>query len=89
MAILRLGLLNAGLPFTAAQTAAAIGAMAWNFTLNNLFTYYDQRLVGRAFLSGLIRFQLICAIGAISNIGVASFIYNGEHIGGSPASAVC
>ena len=79
MAILRLGLLNAGLPFTAAQTAAAIGAMAWNFTLNNLFTYYDQRLVGRAFLSGLIRFQLICAIGAISNIGVASFIYNGEH----------
>jgi len=79
MAILRLGLLSAGLPFAAAQTAAAIGAMVWNFNLNNLFTYYDQRLTGRAFLSGLIRFQFICAIGAISNIGVASFIYNGDR----------
>jgi dolichol-phosphate mannosyltransferase len=77
LAILRLGLLSVGLPFVAAQTAAAIGAMAWNFTLNNLFTYHDQRLTGRAFLSGLIRFQLVCAIGAISNIGVASFIYSG------------
>lgn len=77
LAILRLGLLSVGLPFVAAQTAAAIGAMAWNFTLNNLFTYHDQRLSGRAFLSGLVRFQLVCAIGAISNIGVASFIYSG------------
>jgi dolichol-phosphate mannosyltransferase len=77
MAILGLGLLSAGLPFAAAQTAAAVAAMAWNFTLNNLFTYRDQRLAGRAFVSGLIRFQLICAIGAISNVGAASLIYNG------------
>jgi dolichol-phosphate mannosyltransferase len=79
LAILRLGLLSAGLPFAAAQTAAAIGAMVWNFTLNNLFTYHDQRLTGRAFWGGLIRFQLICAIGAISNIGVASFIYSSDQ----------
>jgi dolichol-phosphate mannosyltransferase len=79
LAILRLGLLSVGLPFAAAQTAAAIGAMVWNFTLNNLFTYHDQRLTGRAFWGGLIRFQLICAIGAISNIGVASFIYSGDQ----------
>ncbi len=79
MAILGLGLLSAGLPFAVAQTAAAVGAMAWNFTLNNLFTYRDQRLVGRAFVSGLVRFQLICAIGAISNVGVASLIYNDDR----------
>jgi dolichol-phosphate mannosyltransferase len=77
MAILWLGLLGAGMPFAAAQTVAAIGAMVWNFTLNNTFTYHDRRLTGRAFVSGLIRFQVICAIGAISNIGVASFIYSG------------
>jgi dolichol-phosphate mannosyltransferase len=77
MGILWLGLLGVGMPFAAAQTVAAIGAMVWNFTLNNTFTYHDRRLTGRAFVSGLIRFQVICAIGAISNIGVASFIYSG------------
>lgn len=67
------------LPFAAAQAAAAIGAMAWNFTLNNGFTYRDRKLTGLAFVGGLIRFQLICAIGAISNVGVASYIYSGDH----------
>jgi dolichol-phosphate mannosyltransferase len=79
LAILRVGLLSIGLPFFAAQTAAAIGAMVWNFTLNNVFTYYDQRLAGRAFFIGLVRFQLICAIGAISNIGAGSLIYSGNR----------
>lgn len=67
------------LPFAAAQAAAAIGAMAWNFTLNNAFTYRDRRLAGLAFIGGLIRFQIICAIGAVSNVGVASYIYSGDH----------
>jgi dolichol-phosphate mannosyltransferase len=80
MSILALGLLIAGIPFAVAQSAAAIGAMGWNFTLNNLFTYRDQRLAGWRFLTGLIRFQLICAIGAIANIGLAIFIYNGTRI---------
>jgi len=80
MAILALGLLIGGVPFAVAQSAAAIGAMGWNFTLNNLFTYRDQRLAGWRFLTGLIRFQLICAIGAIANIGLAIFVYNGMRI---------
>jgi len=79
MGILWSGLRLAALPFVAAQTAAAIGAMAWNFTLNNVFTYRDRKLTGLAFVGGLVRFQLICAIGAISNVGVASFIYSGRH----------
>lgn len=79
MAILWSVLRGAGLPFAVAQAAAAIGAMAWNFTLNNGFTYRDRKLTGVAFVGGLIRFQLICAIGAISNVGVASYIYSGDH----------
>jgi len=63
-------------PFGAAQALATIGAIAWNFWFNNLFTYRDQRLAGLQFLTGLVRFEVICAIGAISNIGVAAWIYD-------------
>ena len=61
--------------FGIAQTVATLFAIAWNFTLNNALTYRDQRLVGWGFLRGLLRFEIICAIGAISNFGVASWIY--------------
>jgi dolichol-phosphate mannosyltransferase len=64
-----------GLSFAQAQTLATIGAIAWNFLLNNALTYHDQRLTGWAFVGGLIRFELICAVGAISNVGIASWIY--------------
>ena len=69
-------LLIANLSFGAAQAFATIGAIAWNFVLNNLFTYRDQRLTGWHFVTGLIRFQVICAIGAISNVGIATWIYD-------------
>ena len=62
--------------FEIAQTIATIGAIAWNFVLNNLFTYRDQRLTGWRFLTGLTRFEIICAIGAVSNVGIATWIYN-------------
>jgi dolichol-phosphate mannosyltransferase len=73
--LLRL-LLVADLSFGAAQILATIGAIGWNFVLNNLFTYRDQRLGGWRFLSGLVRFEVICAIGAISNVGIAAWIYD-------------
>jgi dolichol-phosphate mannosyltransferase len=79
MAILSFALFT-GLAFGIAQSVAAVGAMTWNFTLNNLFTYRDQRLAGWRFLTGLIRFELICAIGALANVGLAIFIYNGTRI---------
>jgi dolichol-phosphate mannosyltransferase len=69
-------LLTTALSFGAAQAVATVGAIAWNFVLNNLFTYRDQRLSGWHFLTGLIRFQVICAIGAISNVGIATWIYD-------------
>jgi dolichol-phosphate mannosyltransferase len=73
MAILQAAL--AGLPFAPAQTIATLGAITWNFVLNNALTYRDQRLTGVSFLTGLIRFQIICSVGAVSNVGVASWIY--------------
>ena len=69
-------LLAAALAFGTAQTLATVGAITWNFVLNNLFTYRDQRLSGWRFVTGLIRFQLICAVGAISNVGIATWIYD-------------
>jgi dolichol-phosphate mannosyltransferase len=79
-----LGLLAAlfaiSLSFGAAQTWATIGAITSNFVLNNLFTYRDQRLVGWRFFTGLIRFQVICAIGAISNVGIATWIYDYDSV---------
>jgi dolichol-phosphate mannosyltransferase len=79
MAILSLVMLT-GASFAVAQSVAAIGAMTWNFILNNVFTYRDQRLSGWRFLTGLLRFQLICAIGAVANVGLAIFIYGSTHV---------
>ena len=75
MAMLQFALGVMALGFGAAQTVATVAAITWNFVLNNMFTYRDQRLAGVQFVTGLIRFQLICAVGAISNVGIASVIY--------------
>ncbi len=66
----------AALAFGAAQTLATVTAITWNFVLNNMFTYRDQRLTGWRFVTGLIRFQVICAIGAVSNVGIATWVYD-------------
>jgi dolichol-phosphate mannosyltransferase len=76
MAALEVAVESLALPFSAAQAVATVTAITWNFALNNLVTYRDQRLSGWRFLTGLLRFQLVCAVGAISNIGAASWIYN-------------
>lgn len=77
MAALQVSMTSLALSFELAQTLATIVAITWNFVLNNVFTYRDQRLTGLGFLTGLVRFQLICAVGAVSNVGIAAWIY--EH----------
>ncbi len=66
----------AAIAFGAAQALATMCAITWNFVLNNMFTYRDQRLAGWRFLTGLLRFQVICAIGAVSTVGIATWIYD-------------
>jgi dolichol-phosphate mannosyltransferase len=66
-----------GVGFGWAQTLAAYAAMTWNFLLNNQLTYRDRRLKGLAALGGLVSFYVVCSVGAVANVGVASWIYNG------------
>ena len=68
------------LPFDGAQFAAAFGAMTWNFVLNNAFTYADRRLEGRDWVRGLLSFYAVCSIGAVANVGVASWVYGNEPV---------
>jgi dolichol-phosphate mannosyltransferase len=66
--------------FDWAQTLAAYVAMTWNFALNNQLTYRDRRLGGWQALKGLVSFYAVCSMGAIANIGVASWIYGNEPV---------
>jgi dolichol-phosphate mannosyltransferase len=68
-----------GLHFAWAQTVATLLAIASNFVLNNAFTYRDQRLVGRAFLTGLARFYVVSIIGALSNVGVGNWLFSNQQ----------
>jgi len=71
--------LTLGARFVVAQAAGTIVAMTSNFLLNNLFTYYDQRLRGWRLVGGLLSFYLICSIGAVANVGIASYIFSLER----------
>lgn len=66
--------------FDVAQVIAALAAMTWNFTINNIFTYRDRRLSGAGWFWGLMTFYAVCSIGAIANVGVASWVYGNEPI---------
>jgi dolichol-phosphate mannosyltransferase len=75
LAVLWAGLDLAHLSFPAAQAVATLVAMVGNFVLNNRLTYRDRRLTGWKFLSGLISFCLICGVGAVANVGIASVLF--------------
>jgi dolichol-phosphate mannosyltransferase len=77
MLALLIGLSIGGLSFTAAQVTATMLAISSNYLLNNMVTYSDLRLRGFGLLLGWVKFTLICSVGAISNVGVANWIY--EH----------
>jgi dolichol-phosphate mannosyltransferase len=64
-----------GIAFGSSQTAATLAAIPVNFTLNNFITYRSQRLRGRRFLEGLLRFYAVSLMGAISNIGVGNWFF--------------
>ena len=75
MAALYLLVRATGLGFNRSQETATVVAMTFNFFLNNNFTYGDRRLRGGAIPTGLLKFYLVCGTGALSNIGVASFVF--------------
>jgi dolichol-phosphate mannosyltransferase len=75
--VLRLAL-GIHISFGWSAALATLGAMVFNFFLNNQFTYRDRRLKGTQFLRGLITFCLGCSIGALANVGIARVVY-GMH----------
>ena len=77
---LKLVLSHTSFDFSLAQFSAALIAMISNFTLNNLLTYRDRRLRGFKILTGLLMFCVVCSIGAVANIGVATWIYANQPI---------
>lgn len=68
-----------GVNFAAAQAFAVVGAMTFNFALNNKFTYRDRQLKGAAWFRGLISFYLVCALGAVANVGIGSLVFEQWH----------
>jgi dolichol-phosphate mannosyltransferase len=73
--LLLLGLsLWSGLGFVQAEIVAVLGAISFNFTLNNVFTYRDRRLRGRKLLGGLLSFFAVCSVGAVANIGIGTWM---------------
>ncbi len=71
----------AGQPFVRAQTGATLAAMTANFLLNNLFTYRDLRLRGWALLRGWFSFSLACSVGAVANVGIATYLFESRFLG--------
>jgi dolichol-phosphate mannosyltransferase len=76
--VLKLALETFSRNFSTAQTVATAFAMATNFLLNNALTYSDRRLSGLGLLWGFLGFCLIGAAGAITNVGLASWLYSQE-----------
>ncbi|HKX87744.1 MAG TPA: glycosyltransferase family 2 protein [Sphingopyxis sp.] len=73
LAVLRM-ILGTGSPFVAAQSAAVMTAIAFNFFLNNSFTYADRKLKGWRLVGGLASFYAISALGAVANIGIGTWM---------------
>ena len=62
--------------FAVAQAAATVVAMTGNYVLNNQLTYRDARRTGWRFLTGLVGFYLVCSIGLLGNVGIASYAFS-------------
>jgi len=76
LAVLRVSMLTLpSIGFAGAQALATVVAMTSNFFLNNAITYHDKKLKGAAALCrGLLAFWALCALGAVANVGIATWI---------------
>jgi dolichol-phosphate mannosyltransferase len=60
--------------FLAQQAIATVCTMTFNFAVNNVLTYRDKRLRGLRWLGGWLSFNLACSVGALMNVGLATYI---------------
>jgi dolichol-phosphate mannosyltransferase len=87
LAVLTTALKLTDVGFEAAQAAATLVAMVFNFQLNNSITYRDQRLRGPRLWRGLLVFMLVCSFGGVTNVGIAQVLYE-RHTAWSIAGAI-
>jgi dolichol-phosphate mannosyltransferase len=81
LSILKALLATSALPsFGAAQLVATLAAMTSNFLLNNEVTYREYRYRGWRVLGGLALFALVCSVGVVVNIDIASWLFDFDHI---------
>ena len=52
--------------------------MTFNFVLNNEITYRSYRYRGLGMIGGFLLFAVVCSIGAISNVNIASWLFAGR-----------
>ena len=49
-------------------------AIVWNFILNNTFTFWERRFVGRQLPVGFLLFEAVSLLGLVINLGVFQFL---------------
>ncbi len=67
------------LGFPEGQSLAAVLTMVFNYAVNNVLTYRDQRRSGLAWLTGLASFMAACSLGALANVTIATFAFS-RHV---------
>lgn len=64
-----------GMGFTIAQLIGTFLGMLFNYSVNNVVTYSDQKLKGRNFYIGFVVFCVLCSVGIVANIGMANVLH--------------
>ena len=72
-------MLSMGIAFLTAQSIATLFAMTTNYLLNDSLTYRDKRHRGLRWFKGLISFYLVCGVGALANVGIASALFKDNY----------
>ena len=67
--------MDLGAVFWVAQAIATVVAMVFNFTINNVLTYSDDRLRGPAFYKGLLLYGVVASVGIVANVSTAQITY--------------
>ena len=80
VAVLELVLFFSRASFPVAQSIGTFAAVTSNFLLNNMLTYRDRRLRGWSMLRGFVGFCVIGAVGAVTNVGLASWLYSERSV---------
>ena len=66
--------------FALSQSLATLTAMASNFVLNNEITYRAYRYRGFGMIGGFLLFALLCSVGAVANVNIASWVFRWQNV---------